>query len=77
MEHVAHARMPRYGRRIVSAPRATAYVLDPVDPFEILSLEFLQPGHPVNALAPASPLQVTLKEGGSLASSNLDIGLRS
>ena len=35
------------------------YVLDPVDPFEILSLEFLQPGHPVNALAPASPLQVT------------------
>ena len=35
------------------------YVLDPVDPFEILSLEFLQPGHPVNALAPASPLEIT------------------
>ena len=35
------------------------YVLDPVNPFELLSLEFLQPGHPVNALAPASPLQVT------------------
>lgn len=35
------------------------YVLDPVDPFEILSLEFLQAGHPVNELAPASPLQVT------------------
>jgi hypothetical protein len=35
------------------------YVLDPVDPFEILTLEFLQPGHPVNALAPADPLQVT------------------
>ena len=35
------------------------YVLDPVDPFEVVSLEFLQPGHPVNALAPAAPLQVT------------------
>jgi hypothetical protein len=35
------------------------YVLDPVDQFELLSLEFLRPGHPVNALAPASPLQVT------------------
>ena len=35
------------------------YVLDPVDAFEILSLEFLQPGHPVNALAPASPLEIT------------------
>ncbi len=35
------------------------YVLDPVSPFEILSLEVLQPGHPVSALAPASPLAVT------------------
>lgn len=35
------------------------YVLDPVTPFEILSLEFLQPGHLVSALAPASPLEVT------------------
>ncbi len=35
------------------------YVLDPVDPFELLSLEFLQPGHPVHALAPASPLEIT------------------
>ena len=35
------------------------FVLDPVDPFEILTLEFLQPGHPVNALAPADPLQIT------------------
>lgn len=30
-----------------------------VDPFEVLSLEFLQPDHPTYALRPADPLQVT------------------
>ena len=30
-----------------------------VDPWEVVSLEFLQPDHPVSALRPASPLSVT------------------
>ncbi|GAA3148049.1 hypothetical protein GCM10010466_43800 [Planomonospora alba] len=34
------------------------FVAEPVDPFEVLSLEFLEPGHPVHALRPADPLQV-------------------
>ncbi|GAB3141327.1 hypothetical protein GCM10027290_13890 [Micromonospora sonneratiae] len=34
------------------------YVAEPVDPFEIVSLEFLEPEHPVWALRPANPLQI-------------------
>ncbi|MCU0307571.1 MAG: hypothetical protein MUE51_07320 [Thermoleophilia bacterium] len=34
------------------------YVAQLADPFEILSLEFLEPSHPVYALRPADPLQV-------------------
>ncbi len=30
-----------------------------VDPFKVTSMEFLQPDHPVNALRPADPLEVT------------------
>lgn len=35
------------------------FVSDLVDPFEVTSLEFLAPDHPVYALRPADPLQVT------------------
>lgn len=35
------------------------FVADMVDPFEVLSFEFLQSDHPVWALRPADPLQVT------------------
>ncbi|MFF0243614.1 hypothetical protein ACWDTT_03525 [Streptosporangium sandarakinum] len=34
------------------------FVAEPVDPFEVVSLEFLEPGHPVHALRPADPLQI-------------------
>ncbi|MEV1330469.1 hypothetical protein AB0J20_12940 [Micromonospora costi] len=34
------------------------FVAEPVDPFEVESLEFLEPDHPVYALRPAEPLQV-------------------
>jgi hypothetical protein len=34
------------------------YVAGLVDPWEVLSLEFLEPGHPVYALRPADPLQI-------------------
>ncbi|GAA2216607.1 acetoacetate decarboxylase family protein [Micromonospora olivasterospora] len=34
------------------------FVAEPVDPFEVESLEFLAPDHPVYALRPAAPLQV-------------------
>lgn len=34
------------------------YVIEPVDPFEIESLEFLAPEHPVFALRPANPLEM-------------------
>jgi hypothetical protein len=34
------------------------FVTEPVDPFEIESLEFLAPDHPVYALRPANPLQI-------------------
>ncbi|MFG1955097.1 hypothetical protein [Micromonospora sp. NPDC048830] len=34
------------------------FVAEPVDPFEVESLEFLAPDHPVYALRPAEPLQV-------------------
>ncbi|MEU9835194.1 acetoacetate decarboxylase family protein [Streptosporangium sp. NPDC048047] len=34
------------------------FVAEPVDPFEVVSLEFLDPGHPVHALRPADPLQI-------------------
>ena len=35
------------------------FVAEVVDPFEVLSLEFLDPSHSVYALRPADPLQVT------------------
>ncbi|WP_242453926.1 acetoacetate decarboxylase family protein [Bailinhaonella thermotolerans] len=35
------------------------FVAEPVEPFEVESLEFLEPDHPVHALRPADPLQVT------------------
>ncbi len=35
------------------------FVAEVVDPFEVLSLEFLTPDHDVYALRPADPLQVT------------------
>ncbi|MFI6265030.1 hypothetical protein [Micromonospora sp. NPDC051006] len=35
------------------------FVAEPVDPFEVESLEFLEPDHPVYALRPAEPLDVT------------------
>lgn len=35
------------------------FVSELVDPFEVLSLEFLEPDHPVSALRPADPLEVT------------------
>ena len=35
------------------------FVAEVVDPFEVLSLEFLEPDHDVYALRPAEPLQVT------------------
>jgi hypothetical protein len=34
------------------------FVAKPVDPFEVESLEFLEPDHPVYALRPAEPLEV-------------------
>jgi hypothetical protein len=34
------------------------YVGELVSPYEVLSIEFLEPGHPVYALRPAAPLQV-------------------
>ncbi|WP_406108869.1 hypothetical protein [Micromonospora globbae] len=34
------------------------FVAEPVDPFEVTSLEFLEPDHPVYALRPAEPLEV-------------------
>nr|WP_236646746.1 hypothetical protein [Micromonospora acroterricola] len=33
------------------------FVAEPVDPFEVESLEFLEPDHPVYALRPAEPLE--------------------
>ncbi|GAB2961864.1 hypothetical protein GCM10027280_58390 [Micromonospora polyrhachis] len=35
------------------------FVAEPVDPFEIESVEFLAPDHPVYALRPANPLEIT------------------
>ena len=35
------------------------FISEPVDPFEVLSLEFLEPDHPVSALRPTDPLQAT------------------
>ena len=35
------------------------FVLSAVTPWEVLSFEFLEPNHPVSALRPADPLQVT------------------
>ena len=35
------------------------FVLEAVQPWEVTSLEFLEPSHPVSALRPADPLQVT------------------
>lgn len=35
------------------------FVAGLVDPWEVTSMEFLQPDHPVSALRPADPLQVT------------------
>jgi hypothetical protein len=35
------------------------FVAEVVAPFEVLSLEFLDPSHPVSALRPTDPLQVT------------------
>jgi hypothetical protein len=35
------------------------FVLEAVQPWEVTSLEFLEPDHPVSALRPAEPLQVT------------------
>jgi hypothetical protein len=35
------------------------FVLSAVTPWEVLSFEFLEPDHPVSALRPADPLQVT------------------
>jgi len=35
-----------------------AYVAEPVAPFEVESVEFLVPGHPVYALRPANPLVI-------------------
>ncbi|MFI6455566.1 hypothetical protein ACIBF6_28870 [Streptosporangium amethystogenes] len=34
------------------------FVAEPVDPFEIVSLEFLEPSHSVHALRPTEPLQI-------------------
>jgi hypothetical protein len=34
------------------------YVAGLVDPWEVVSLEFLEPEHPVYALRPADPLQI-------------------
>ncbi|GLW07967.1 hypothetical protein Misp01_30970 [Microtetraspora sp. NBRC 13810] len=34
------------------------FVAEPVDPFEVVSVEFLEPEHPVYALRPAEPLQI-------------------
>ncbi|MEK8105756.1 hypothetical protein NKG94_12535 [Micromonospora sp. M12] len=34
------------------------FVAWPVDPFEVESLEFLEPDHPVYALRPADPLEI-------------------
>ncbi|MGC4796514.1 hypothetical protein [Micromonospora saelicesensis] len=34
------------------------FVAEPVDPFEVESLEFLEPDHPVYALRPADPLEI-------------------
>lgn len=34
------------------------FVAEPVDPFEVESLEFLEPDHPVYALRPAKPLEI-------------------
>ncbi len=34
------------------------FVAEPVDPFEVESLEFLEPRHPVYALRPANPLEI-------------------
>ncbi|MGC4807231.1 hypothetical protein [Micromonospora sp. DT233] len=35
------------------------YLAEPVDPFEVESVDFLDPGHPVYPLRPANPLVVT------------------
>jgi hypothetical protein len=65
------ARIGRTGTRLVrghmrylgtvDGRRTTAscpYVFEPVTPFEIESLEFLAPEHPVFALRPANPLEM-------------------
>ncbi|MFC7484945.1 hypothetical protein ACFQX7_39720 [Luedemannella flava] len=35
------------------------FIAEPVDDFEVVSLEFLEPDHPVYALRPTDPLEVT------------------
>jgi hypothetical protein len=39
--------------------RALPFTLSAVQPWEVLGMEFLAPDHPVSALRPAEPLQVT------------------
>jgi hypothetical protein len=34
------------------------FTAEPVDPFEVVSVEFLEPGHSVHALRPADPLEI-------------------
>ncbi|RKR91481.1 hypothetical protein BDK92_5879 [Micromonospora pisi] len=47
----------KVGRRKVSG--IYPFVAEPVDPFEIESLEFLEPEHSTYALRPANPLEIT------------------
>lgn len=46
----------KIGRKLVAGNYA--YIGELADPFEVRSIEFLDPGHPLWALRPAEPLQV-------------------
>ncbi|GAB3958089.1 hypothetical protein GCM10027614_74890 [Micromonospora vulcania] len=51
-----HRYFTRRGGELVSS--VYPFVAEPVAPFEIESVEFLQPRHPIYALRPANPLTI-------------------
>ncbi|MEV0157389.1 hypothetical protein AB0H57_27180 [Micromonospora sp. NPDC050686] len=56
--HSGHHRfLSRGDGEVVSA--VYPFIAEPVTPFEIESVEFLDPGHPAYALRPANPLTIT------------------
>lgn len=59
--HVIHSGHHRYFTRCSGQLVSSVYpfISETVDPFEIESVEFLEPGHPVYALRPENPLLIT------------------